>query len=267
MTRLGLLLAALLLIGAGPAERFQIRCRIPVGTAWVTTGSSAVKTTITSGPSSTTREESQSFRWDEKVLSADTVRGIVKQVQVIDSQPAFLKGQVADFSVSPRCEQKMVSFDGKPLVHFNPLYQQPAIFPLSTVAVGDSWEVAQTARTTVRGAQAVIPAESVVQGRGTLARAEDSLVIVELDLNSVLRSSQPVSAPYFLESRSHTVWSLGVEPQTGWIAWQKMHTVAEEYLVNGEEKVAPTVRIETTATMTSEKRSQAGESRGPGPQV
>lgn len=244
---LGLLACALL--AAGPAQKLQLRCRLPQGTAWTTRGTMVVTTSVSEKGQTASKESSSNIVWQEKVVESDSIRGVTKETTVVEPEPAVLR-----YLISPRLEQRVVKVGEETVTEVGAMMSQPALFPLQPVAVGDSWELQVSDKLFLRGERAAVPADFAVKGTGTLTRIENGLAILTFDLGSELRGVQPEAegALTFLTT-TRMNWTMGVDPPTGFVAWQEMQSTSDQSVRRSAETVGPTVRIVTSMSLKSEK--------------
>lgn len=247
--RLWLGLLACALIAAGPAQKLQLRCRLPQGTAWTTRGTLVVTTSVSEKGQTASKESRANIVWQEKVVESDSIRGVTKETTVVEPEPTVLR-----YLISPRLEQRVVKVGEQAVTEVGAMMAQPALYPLQPVAVGDSWEIQVSDKLFLRGERAAVPADFAVKGTGTLSKIENGLAILTYDLSSELRGIQPEAegSLTYLTTTSMR-WTMGVDPPTGFVAWQEMQSTSDQSVRSASEQVGPSVRVLTLMSLRSEK--------------
>jgi hypothetical protein len=244
---LGLLACALL--AAGPAQKLQLRCRLPQGTAWTTRGTVVVTTSVSEKGQTASKESKSNIVWQEKVVESDSIRGVTKETTVVEPEPTVLR-----YLISPRLEQRVVKVGEETVTEVGAMMSQPALFPLQPVAVGDSWELQVSDKLFLRGERAAVPADFAVKGTGTLQKIENGLAVLSFDFGSELRGVQPDAEGALTYLTTTTMkWTMGVDPATGFVTWQEMQSTSDQSVLRSTVAVGPTVRILTSMSLKSEK--------------
>lgn len=219
MRRLALLLAVLAIAAAAP--RLKVRFQPPVGSAWTTTGTLTVVTRGT-GPDGQSHEEKNTrpIAWTERIMGGSSLAGYTKELSVGTSKSVA--------HISPRARQQVSEFDGKPVGDLAQMFNQPALFPINTVTVGDTWEIPpEQGPSYVAGEHYGLPGTLKTQGTGKLLAADDKTARLELSLHSELDAVRPDQPFPHLVSSTETMWVMDVDLATGWATGHQVHSVSQ----------------------------------------
>lgn len=236
ITMLFLAILALPLLGATEAAKIQLRYHPEPKTTWITEGHLSVKGWVKLPTGEVNSAEEQDLIWEDLVDARDLagtlalVRQVRKWSRTGDSVNLAPAGHW-HLTISKLYEQKMVAEEGPP-----GMVDQPPLYPLRNVAVGESWPVEQTNKGTVAIDATRLPIETRLLGTGKLVSLDDKLAVLEFSLQV---ASQGQGAGTATSSQSKMQWTMHVDRATGVPIWQKTVTSTEQTVTLGGSVVIP----------------------------
>lgn len=246
-----LALVFLLLAVAGAAPRLKVRFQPAVGSAWSTSGTLTVVTRGT-GPDGQEKEErsTSAIAWTETITAGSALSGYTKELQ-IGSNRSMAR-------ISPRAQQVLTEFDGKPVGDLAQMFTQPALYPLNTVVVGDTWEIPpEQGPSYVTGEHYGLPGTQTTRGLGKLLGADDKSARLELTLHSDLDAVRPDQPFPHLVSTTETVWVMDVDLATGWATSHEVHSLSQLSLTVQRQGQNETRRATEETNLSLTGRAQA----------
>ncbi|MCA9795560.1 MAG: hypothetical protein KC910_27320 [Candidatus Eremiobacteraeota bacterium] len=238
-----ILLCLLLCSAVFAAGKIQLRYKPEPQSSWSTSGSLTVKNTVTfPDGAQTSSTEQYDLAWQDKVLSRDLTGAVTQQRELqrwsSPGQENVLPGSPIGFQISKFAEQQVASSAG-----LASSFNQPALYPLTSVAVGESWPVEGTNHAVVAVGNQSLPVYTRIWGTGTLVAVEGGQANLELKLESQAlgpRDSngqpQPVSWAT-TESKGKIHWTMQVDLATGVAVKQTTHTTIDQTVTLGPDKV------------------------------
>ncbi len=239
MRKLLLLCVALLtlpLLAATEASKIQLRYRPEPKTTWITEGHLSVKTQVKLPGGEANSAEEQDLVWEDQITDRDltgtcsVVRQVRKWNRTGDAESLAPAGHF-HLSISKLCEQRAGEDAGPP-----GLMDQPALFPLRNVAVGETWPVEQVSTGTVGLDSKKLPIQTKMLGTGKLVSLDDKMAVLEFSLQV---SSQGQNERASTSSQSKMQWTMHVDRATGVPIWQKTVTSTEQTVTLGGSIIIP----------------------------
>jgi hypothetical protein len=231
-----LAILALPLLAATEAAKVQIRYHPEPKTTWLTEGHLSVKSWLKLPTGEVNSAEEQDLLWEDLVDERDLagtlalVRQVRKWNRTGDSVNLAPPGHW-HLTISKLYEQKMVAEGGPP-----GMVDQPALFPLRNVAVGESWPVEQTTTGTVAIDSKKLPIQTRLLGTGKLVSLDEKLAVLEFSLQLTSQGQGPGAAT---SSQSKVEWTMHVDRATGVPIWQKTVSSTEQTVTLGGSIIIP----------------------------
>ncbi len=225
-----LALLALPLLGATEATRIQLRYHPEPKTTWITEGHLSVKNWVKLPGGEENSAEEQDLVWEDQITERDLagtlalVREVRKWNRTGDTENLAPPGHW-HLTISKLCEQKMQAEEGPP-----GMLDQPPLFPVRNVAVGESWPVEQTTTGTIAIDSHPLPIQTKIQGTGKLVSLEEKLAVLEFTLQ-IASSGQGERVS--TSSQSKVQWTMHVDRATGVPIWQKTTSSNEQTVTLG----------------------------------
>ncbi|MGE0489800.1 MAG: hypothetical protein AB7S38_11385 [Vulcanimicrobiota bacterium] len=257
--RLRLLLGLLLCSASLAAGGVQLRYKPEPQSSWRTSGSLAVKNSVQfpDGTQSNSNEE-YDLEWQDDILTRD-LTGLVTQRRQVHrwttraQQNNIVPSGPIEFQISKLAQQQVSGSDkGSVASSFN----QPALFPLTPVAVGQTWPVEDTTHSVLVVGSEPLPIWTRVWGTGTLVAVADGQAQLEFALQSEAlgprdAAGQPQAASWAsTEARATIRWTMQVDLATGVATRQQTDTKLEQTVMLGPDKVVSqtesTLQLSTT---------------------
>lgn len=230
-----LLFLLVLLLAAGEAPRTQLRYHPASGSTWLTEGRLQARSVMGTDAATEVTE----LAWQDVVGPADAsgTVALVRTVTRWQSGPSNPLPEPMRYQMSKLAEQ---SHGG--------LLDQPALYPLRTVAVGESWPIEQSVSSPVPIGGRVLRLTTVTRGTGTLASLDPQKATLQLAL-TVESSGQ--EGPVATKAVSQVQWTLKVERAEGVPVAQKMVTTTDQTVTLGD--VVVPCHSETTLELTTRR--------------
>lgn len=249
MQRRILLLILGLLLAAGEAPRIQLRYQPAPKSTWLTEGRLTVKTwmRLPSGEESSTQEEDE-IAWTDVVTGRDLV-GSLAQTRTVTrwvrrgTQEDLTPRDSLNYTVTKLAEQ-----------NHQGLLDQPALYPVRSVAVGEVWPIESTRRGVVSLNGHPLNLTTRVEGTGRLVRVDPQRAWIEVALTMESTGQGPGLSSRAL---SQVRWTLEVERAEGVPVAQKTETTTEQTVTIGS--VAIPSRSETVLELTTHRVSLSKE--------
>lgn len=241
--RTRMILCLLLCSAVLAANKVQLRYKPEPQSDWATSGTLTVQNTVTfPDGAQTSSTEQYDLAWQDKVLSRDLTGAVVQQRELqrwsSGSQGNILPQAPIQFQISKLAEQQ-VTGSTELAASFN----QPALYPLTSVAVGESWPVEGSNHAVVAVGNQSLPVQTRLWGTGTLVSVEGGLANLELNLESHAvgprdAHGQPQAATWATtESKAKVRWTMQVDLTTGVAVKQTTHTTIDQTVMLGPDKV------------------------------
>ncbi len=252
-TSVALVLALGLLVQAAWAEeRIPLRYNPAPGTTWATQGHIAVTNAVTL-PDGQESKESQDCQlsWVDRVTDRDVLGTVVqeREIRTLGSEGDLVPSQRIGLRFSKLFQQENGGSTGP--VPFD----QPALFPTRSVAVGETWPVEQTSKGVLPLGGMTLPVQSAVRGTGTLSALEGPLAVLDFALE--VEVVGPVGAsPAGVETRSTSKvqWTMKVDRASGVPVWQRTVSRTEQAVTLRTPGAQPAVvpgRMESVMEVTT----------------
>ncbi len=221
---------------AATKARIQLRYQPQPKTAWTTEGQLSVKSEVKLASGEVSAADEQILLvWEDLVEGRDQTGtcGVVRQLRKWASNEEDLtpSGQI-QLSVSKLCEQKPTA---SPFAAG--LMDQPALYPVRYVGVGESWPVEQTSAGKIALNAETLTIETRFKGTGKLVSFDDKMAVLEFSLQFLSEGQNERIAS---SSRGTMHWTMHVDLATGVPGWQKSATVSEQTVTLGGSVVIPT---------------------------
>lgn len=234
-------LLTLPLLAATETSKIQLRYHPEPKTTWITEGHLSVKSQVKLPSGEVNSAEDQDLVWEDQITDRDltgtcsVIRQVRKWNRTGDTENLAPAGHF-HLSVSKLCEQKAGEDGGPP-----GLMDQPALFPVRSVAVGETWPVEQVSKGTIGLDSKPIPIETKMLGTGKLVSLDDKTAVLELSLQVASQGQNERAAT---NAQSTMQWTMHVDRATGVPIWQKTVTSTEQTVTLGGSIIIPS-RSET----------------------
>lgn len=230
------LTAVCLLVGSLPAEdvQLQLRYRPDPDTAWTTRGHLTVKTRV--GDFESVQESD--LNWRDTVTARDALGQVNQEREVLEWTMGADPNNLAPtaerfhFRLSKLAEQRLVGPDGRPTL--GSAFDQPALFPVKTVTVGETWPVEQQVPSVVTVGRHSLPILTTTTGTGKLVALDGKTATLEfalkLDAAGPRNPDGTVPQETWAQSTSTSAvsWQMKVDTATGVALWQKTAATTDQ---------------------------------------
>ncbi|MGE0494212.1 MAG: hypothetical protein AB7S38_33685 [Vulcanimicrobiota bacterium] len=254
-----ILLCLLLCSAVLAAGKIQLRYKPEPQSDWSTSGTLTVKNTVTfPDGAQTSSTEQYDLAWQDRVVSRDLTGAVVQQRELkrwsSPGQENVLPVLPIGFQITKFAEQQVAnSTPGALASSFN----QPALYPLTSVAVGESWPVEGNNHAVVAVGNQSLPVHTRIWGTGTLVAVEGGQAKLEFNLESQAlgprdANGQPQATTWASTASNGKVhWTMQVDLATGVAVKQTTHTTIDQTVVLGSDKVLS--HTESTLNLTTRR--------------
>lgn len=229
-------LLTLPVLAAAEASKIQLRYHPEPRTTWITEGHLSIKSQVKFPNGEANSAEEQDLVWEDQIAERDltgtcsVVRQVRKWSRAGDAENLAPAGHF-HLSVSKLCEQKAGEDGGPP-----GLMDQPPLFPLRNVGVGETWPVEQVSKGTVGLDSKPVPIETKMLGTGKLISLDDQKAVLEFSLQVTSQGQNERAAT---TAQSTVQWTMHVDRATGVPIWQKTVTSTEQTVTLGGSVIIP----------------------------